>query len=322
MNSRAEDWAPLPDPMPMNRVLLKLEQRLLQLFRGTVSLGDLLRDALVNEACAWVDQNPLQAFLFTRMKGGHAMTPRHGINVMLTARAWARTSHKLGPKLELFSRACLIHDLGHWRPDDLTMVLGAFTHEQARALRRHAVIEDEAIAELDPQQREWIEQHHEQPDGRGYPKGMRNPHPLAQMIRIVDCFEGLTSMRPFRKDYSYCEALSLMSRWAGFKYDAGLFKSFRNFLGAFPGGTYVRLADGALGVTIHGTALGLWCLVLTDGNGHPLAEPGHRTVEEAEIRGEAFHFQELALPEPWRSLRPDLLGLPRSLDEAHHPPLD
>ena len=118
------------------------------------------------------------------------MTPRHGVNSMLLARAWTLTGHQLGTRLDDFSFCALIHDLGHWRPDDLAYVFGAFTHEEARKLRLHTRTAPWFEDILDPEMVTWIENHHEQPDGRGYPLGRTDPPLLAQALRVVDCYEG------------------------------------------------------------------------------------------------------------------------------------
>ncbi len=303
-------WRPLPDLDGFNRVLVQLEQVLLSVFRGSVPPGDLAASDVYRDFLAHIDENPYQAVLMARIKSGHAMTPRHGLNVLMMARAWALTSHKLGGKLADFSIAALLHDLGHWRPDHLVYVFGPFTHEEALKMRAHAAVDDEGLKALGSDVMTWIGQHHEQPDGKGYPNGISNPHVLSQLLRIVDCFDGITTPRRFRVTWSYRHAMKVMSRWAGYKYSAGLFQSFRQFMGDHPVGSFVRIKDGGAGITLPGAFPQVNCLVLTNKDGDPLESP-QVEVFELDSLEEAPQWQELQIPDNWNTIRPDLLGLPR-----------
>jgi len=298
-------WRPTEDIESFNRDLVQLEQELLAFLRGD-SVFAVLRDSdALTRLWRRIDENPYQAL---------AMTPRHGLNVMLLARAWAVVCHRLGEALADFSLAALVHDLGHWRPPDLIYVFGPFTHEEARQMRRHAEIDPAELEGLSERALLWIAQHHEQPDGKGYPAGAREPEMLSQALRIVDCFDGLTTARSFRLFYSYPEAMQLMTRWSGRKYNAGLFQSFRRFLGRFPPGSRLRLRNGAAGVSLPGLEEEGHCLILTNEEGDRLADPRLERVALSDIAGEAPRWLETAIPSEWENLRPDLLGLSRHWD--------
>lgn len=305
-------WRPSEDLDAFNRLVVDLEREFLKLLRRESKPASLAASPVLHELWARVDENPYQAVLFTRIKSGHAMTPRHGVNVMLLARAWAVSSHKLGTRLADFSFAALCHDLGHWRPDDLVYVTDVFSHAQARRMRAHTYLDEAEFEGLDPQILQWIRGHHEQPDGRGYPDGLRQPPPLGQLLRIADCFEGLTSPRWFRPAWNWARAMTVMGRWAGIKFDAGLYASFSKFLGPYPPGTFVRLQNGAAAIALPSVAPELTCLVMSREDGDCLAEPEVKSFAPAEIAGEGQSWYETNLPPQWRNLRPDLAGLPRS----------
>ena len=261
---------------------------------------------------AWVEQHPFDAVALTRIKSSHAMTPRHALNVMLLAKAWTHHSHKLGAQENHFAFAALFHDLGHWRPDELAYVYDMFTHDQCRKMRHHTEICDPFLKNLNPKIETWIHQHHEQPDGKGYPQGLTDSDLLSQALRMADCFEGLTTPRRFRPAYSFHEALMLMVRWAGSKLSPGLFQSFRKFLGTYPIGSFVRISSGAGGIALPGSYPDTHVLLLTNREGDPLEEPQIKRVEHQDLSGEGHYWYDAQLPEPWKGLRPDLLGLPKS----------
>jgi HD-GYP domain-containing protein (c-di-GMP phosphodiesterase class II) len=303
-------WYPLKDLDGFNRLLIALEQELLAVLRTGADPVKLMESDLIQEIFSQVDSHPYQAWLFSRLKSSHTMTPRHGINVMLTTRAWAVTCHKLGDKLDSLSLAALFHDLGHWYPDDsLVFHFDFFSHEQMRQVRQHLPLDGDRLP-LEPEALEWLNQHHEQPNGKGYPLGLTKIHPLGALLRIADCFDGLTTARRFRPAYSHIKAMTLLRRWAGKRVDAGLVKSFRRFVGEWPAGSFVRLKSGEGGVVLPGAYPRVHCLVLTNEQGDRLAEVECRDLMSEDIDGES-RWHDHYIPDEWRGLRPDLAGLPR-----------
>lgn len=304
-------WQPWTDLEEFNREIVLLEKEFSLFLRQKSDLTDLRESRHLAEVWRFCDRDPHQAALMARIKTGHAMSPRHGINVMLLCRSWMNVGHRLGHRLDSFSFAALIHDTGHWRPDDLVHVFDPFTHAQARKLRAHVADLSWAGDALDDESKTWIAQHHEQPDGKGYPEGTKDPSLLAQALRIVDCFEGLTTFRRFRMLYSHPDAIVIMGRWAGTKFDRGLFHSFVRFIGNYPAGSFVSLASGAMGITLPPIEREPCCLVLTNAEGDPLPQDDVHVASAPEILGEAQGFFKHALPDPWQGLRPDLMNLRR-----------
>ena len=71
--------------------------------------------------------------------------------------------------------------------------------------------------------------HHENWDGTGYPKGLREENiPLAGRIcAICDTFDTLTSERPYKKAWSVEEALAEIDRVSGTQFDSRLVTLFK-----------------------------------------------------------------------------------------------
>ncbi len=72
-------------------------------------------------------------------------------------------------------------------------------------------------------------QHHERPDGKGYPVGIGGDeiHPWARICKIADVFDALTSERPYRKPDPISRVLEMMESRGGFEFDGELIKCFR-----------------------------------------------------------------------------------------------
>ena len=59
--------------------------------------------------------------------------------------------------------------------------------------------------------------HHERPDGKGYPKGLKGEKiaRVAQIIAVADTFDAMYSDRPYRKRMNFDKAVSIMKEVSG-----------------------------------------------------------------------------------------------------------
>jgi len=73
---------------------------------------------------------------------------------------------------------------------------------------------------------EFVLYHHERWDGKGYPKGIKKEEiPLeARIIGIVDAFDAMTEVRPYKISFTKEEALAELNRCAGAQFDPKLVK--------------------------------------------------------------------------------------------------
>ncbi|RMF83610.1 MAG: HD domain-containing protein, partial [Planctomycetota bacterium] len=70
--------------------------------------------------------------------------------------------------------------------------------------------------------------HHENPDGSGYPHGLRGDEiPLfARIIHVVDVFDALSSQRSYRDAFTVDRAIRIIREEAGDKLDAEIAEVF------------------------------------------------------------------------------------------------
>src|SRR5918994_862630 len=75
-----------------------------------------------------------------------------------------------------------------------------------------------------------VRHHHENWDGSGYPSGLAGPAiPIgARILSVVDCFDALTSDRPYRPRLSDQEALRILTDRRGKMYDPLIVDTFLN----------------------------------------------------------------------------------------------
>jgi len=84
-----------------------------------------------------------------------------------------------------------------------------------------------------------VKWHHENWNGRGYPDGLRGEAiPLsARIVAVADCYDAVTTDRPYQKAYEPRFAAEVITKLAGSRFDA---KVVTAFLRAFELGDLVQ----------------------------------------------------------------------------------
>ena len=105
----------------------------------------------------------------------------------------------------------------------------SLTDEELETVRKHPVIAAKEILEPISNVQDIIpiiEHHHENWDGSGYPKGLKEQEiPLsAQIVGVVGSFCALTEDRTYRDKYSELHAWNIMEQDALVKYNPDLFR--------------------------------------------------------------------------------------------------
>lgn len=181
--------------------------------------------------------------------------------------------------------AALLQDVGMLSvPAELLAFPGRFSAEQSRIVEGHAVA-GAALVERHLSKLAWmalpIRQHHERPDGTGYPSGSRELTPLARLLSVCDVYAAMIAPRPHRAAIDPRTALTevLLQANRG-QLDRAAALALQR-LTYFPVGTVVELTDGAVGVVAaihavlddpHGPARPVVAL-LTDAAGEWLPSP-------------------------------------------------
>jgi HD-GYP domain-containing protein (c-di-GMP phosphodiesterase class II) len=76
-------------------------------------------------------------------------------------------------------------------------------------------------------------------------------HLFSRIVAVADAFDALTTRRPWREGYTADEALRILMREAGTRYDPLVVKVLINLLGLYPLGSAVLLGSGELAVVYH-----------------------------------------------------------------------
>jgi putative two-component system response regulator len=103
----------------------------------------------------------------------------------------------------VLERGAFLHDMGKVGiPDSVLLKPGRLTLSEFELMKQHTIIGDRLCGELRSLRRvrPIVRHHHERLDGSGYPDALQGDAIplLAQIIGVVDVFDALTSVRPYR----------------------------------------------------------------------------------------------------------------------------
>ncbi|MES2717288.1 MAG: HD domain-containing phosphohydrolase [Pseudomonadota bacterium] len=156
------------------------------------------------------------------------------------------------------------------------------TDDQRAAIHAHPqfsrlMLEMAGVADGD-----WLDavaQHHESPDGKGYPAGLHSPCELAALVRRADIYTAKLSPRAGRSAIAADKAGRLMfMQEPGHPMVAALVKEF----GVYPPGCFVRLASGETGMVVRrgSSVVAPVVAVLGTRNGTALPRPERRDTSQ------------------------------------------
>lgn len=134
-------------------------------------------------------------------------------------------------QLRAIEAASLLHDMGKLAvPEYILNKPGPLTPAEFEKMKLHASVGADILSAIDfpypvvP----IVRHHHENWDGTGYPDRLRASEiPIgARVLSVVDCFDALTSDRPYRPRLSDAQALRILMDRRGTMYDPLIVDAF------------------------------------------------------------------------------------------------
>ncbi|HEY1858829.1 MAG TPA: HD domain-containing phosphohydrolase [Gemmataceae bacterium] len=167
-----------------------------------------------------------------------AYTHGHAERVTAYALLLADEIHLERGRREILRQGALLHDIGKISiPDAILDKPGALTVEEYEVVKQHTV-QGARIVEPLRSLRETvplIRSHHERLDGKGYPDGLRGDEIslLVRILAVVDVYDALSSLRPYRAAIPLPACLSILRESAaGGGLDRELVEHFASVLDA------------------------------------------------------------------------------------------
>jgi len=188
------------------------------------------------------------------MKGMDEYTFVHALHICILAIELGREVGLARAELEELGTATLLHDVGKiFVPLEILRKPAKLDAEEFAIISRHPV--DGALVltrapDLPPVAAVVAFEHHMHLDHSGYPQ-MRHARPLhmySLMTSIVDVYDALTTMRPYRPPLPPQTAVQVMREQLATRLEPRLLARFLGMLGPYPWGTLLLLGGHRLAV--------------------------------------------------------------------------
>jgi putative two-component system response regulator len=164
------------------------------------------------------ERDSAEAVVFALARAVEAKSPfTHGHServTRVTLAMAARLSLSDGER-EVLRKGALLHDIGKLSiPDAILNKPGSLTAEEYNIVKGHAaagahIVEPLAsVRDAIP----LIRWHHERPDGRGYPDGLRGDQIplLVRVLSVADVYDSLSSERPYRNKIPHDQCMEIL----------------------------------------------------------------------------------------------------------------
>ncbi|WP_324779664.1 HD domain-containing phosphohydrolase [Thiobacillus sedimenti] len=201
---------------------------------------------LVAERAQWLEDQVMQATREVRTRERETLmklakageyrdeeTGNHILRMSRYARLIAEELKLTAMECDEIEAAAPMHDIGKIGiPDQILLKPGRHTPEEQKIMRRHPVIGHEILADSPSR---YLQMgavialgHHEKFDGTGYPQGLAGdaiPLP-ARIAAVADVFDALTSDRPYKRAWSFEDALRFVRTESGRHFDPDCVRAF------------------------------------------------------------------------------------------------
>ncbi len=122
--------------------------------------------------------------------------------------------------VEKYYNIALLHDIGKVGvPPEVLNKPGKLTDTEFNIIKSHSALGYNTLKDISimPELAIGAGAHHERPDGKGYPKGLKGDEipRVAQIIAVADTFDAMYSDRPYRKRMNFDKAVSIVSEVRG-----------------------------------------------------------------------------------------------------------
>lgn len=127
--------------------------------------------------------------------------------------------------------AGLMHDIGKIGiPDNILNKVGKLNTDEWSDIKRHSEVGYRILSSVNEfsEVAEYVLEHHERWDGKGYPKGLKEKEISlqARIIAVADAYDAMTSNRTYRNSLSDEDAVIEIKKHSGYQFDPVITKVF------------------------------------------------------------------------------------------------
>lgn len=164
------------------------------------------------------------AALSSALDANDPYTHGHSYRVSRYALRLGKSMGLSSKDLEILEYSALLHDIGKIAiKKEILHKPGRLSEEEKRSLNAHPTIGADIVENLKflREAAVLVRYHHEQPDGKGYPEGLRGDDiPVGSRILLcADAFDAMTSDRPYRKGLPVEKVVDQFEQYKGIQFD-------------------------------------------------------------------------------------------------------
>lgn len=203
-----------------------------------------------------VIRNPDAVLWLVRLKNNNDYLYQHSLRCSVLAVAFGRQLGLTKRQLNILAVGAALLDIGKLKlPKTLLNRPGKIAEDEFDMIRDHVRLSLTMISEngKDTKEiRDMVATHHERMNGKGYPSQLLgNNIPLfGRIAAIVDCYDAISTDRPYARALSPAEAIRKLYEWRGIDFHPALVEVFIQALGIYPAGSLVELSTGEVGVVM------------------------------------------------------------------------
>jgi putative nucleotidyltransferase with HDIG domain len=196
----------------------------------------IVRNSELHERLRALSMESTRALVAAIDKKDH-YTRGHSERVGMLAKLTGRELGLSAVDLQLIEWAALLHDVGKIGvPEAILQKAGKLTAAEYEIIKQHPQMGYDILQPIASLKDvlDGVLYHHENPDGSGYPHGLKGDQiPLfAHVIHVVDVFDALCSTRSYRPAFTVERALAILHQESGARLDP---KAVEAFVTAFEG---------------------------------------------------------------------------------------
>ena len=260
-------------------------QVLVKEFLNKASKGDGVDGWLAKQAVAEcvnsVLHSPDALLWLSQLKQKDHYTAQHSLNVCILSIVLGRHLNLPEKNLNNLGLCGMMHDIGNSQiPLAILNKPTKLTADEMQIMRSHTTLGYELLKSSNDMHLSAISvalTHHEQLDGKGYPRGMDRASisDFSKIVSIADVYDAITSNRVYQNSKTHLDAISTLTKVSGTQLDTLLVVKFIESLGVYPPGCFVEMTNGAIAIVIEvneGTKLRPKVIIVLDEEKYPVIE--------------------------------------------------
>ena len=266
----------------------------------------------VNNMIESILRNPDAFMWLTKLKNKDSYTYAHSIDACALAITFGRHLGLPRKDIEQVAIGTLLFDIGKMKlPEELLDKPGRLTEAEFTLMQAHVGHSVKLMTDthdINPTSIEVAYSHHERHNGSGYPCGLDFEHTtvFGKIAAIVDCYDAITSDRPYSLAMSPHEAIRSLYEWRNVDFQEELVEQFIQCLAVYPTGTLVELSTGQIGIVLSQNRVRrlrpkVMLVLNADKHAYNIAPTIDLMNEEADLQGQMLEIS--------RSLDPGSFGI-------------